>query len=332
MISIIVPVYNAEKYLDKCLSSLSNQSFFDYEIIIVNDGSTDNSKSIIERYCKYNNHFVYLEKENGGQVSSYLLGINHSNGDYIGFVDSDDFIREDMFELMYNKAKETDCEIVICKRIDVDQNNNIIGEEKDIIKEGFYTGIALKEIYDLTFPKFNGVHMHNSRWNKIFKRDLIMQNLCYCFEWVRTFEDRFIVPSCVFSAKSIYIYNDNLYYYRHLPTGSHAKTRPELLTIIKKLYESQTDMLIKYNHYVEYSKHLDEALLNYVSLYIDRNIVKPKLYKEKYKYSRELFNDKLICKKMKENKKELTGKKGMALKLCYPFKLSFLFSLLCCLV
>jgi len=112
-VSVIVPVYNTEKYLEKCLNSLLKQTLKEIEIIVVNDGSTDNSKKVLEAFKEYNN-IVYLEKKNGGLSDARNYGIAHANGEYIGFVDSDDSIDSNMYQLMYEKAKESDADLVEC--------------------------------------------------------------------------------------------------------------------------------------------------------------------------------------------------------------------------
>ena len=113
-VSVIVPVYNVEEYLERCLDSLVNQTLKDIEIIIVNDGSTDGSKEIIQKYLNKYKNIVYLEKENGGLSSARNYGIPYAKGEYIGFVDSDDYVELTMYEKMYNKAIEEKSDMVEC--------------------------------------------------------------------------------------------------------------------------------------------------------------------------------------------------------------------------
>ena len=113
-VSVIVPVYNVEEYLERCLDSLVNQTLKDIEIIIVNDGSTDGSKEIIQKYLNKYKNIVYLEKENGGLSSARNYGIPYAKGEYIGFVDSDDYVEITMYENMYNKAIEEKSDMVEC--------------------------------------------------------------------------------------------------------------------------------------------------------------------------------------------------------------------------
>ena len=113
-VSVIVPVYNVEKYLRKCLDSLVNQTFNDYEIILVNDGSTDTSQSIIDEYVSKYPIIKAYKKENGGMSSARNVALSYATGEYIAFVDSDDFVEMFFLEKMYNRAIETNSDVVIC--------------------------------------------------------------------------------------------------------------------------------------------------------------------------------------------------------------------------
>ena len=329
MISIIVPVYNSENYLIQCLDSLVNQSFNDFELIVVDDGSTDSSGTIIDEYAKQHSNFIAFHKKNEGQVSAYLYGIEQSKGDYIGFVDADDYIKPNMFQKMYILAIENNADVVVCNRIDVNEKNIVLRKEKSLLQEGLYFGDSIKQVWDLTFPPFNGQHMHNSRWNKIFKKELLLQNLCYCQDKVRTFEDRFIVPACIFSAKSIYIVEDNLYFYRQLSMSSKTKKRKELLDIILLLSKRQKEMLERYGLYEEYQDKYEEGILDCVGIFFNRNVLIEQPFKEKYRETKKVFNNKYIMGLFKKHKNKLCGKKGKAIKLAMFFHSPLLFAVLC---
>ena len=114
-VSIIVPVYNVEKYIDKCLKSLVEQTLSDIEIIIVNDGSTDDSKKVIDNYIeRYPEKIVYLEKKNGGLSDARNYGMPYAKGEYIAFLDSDDYVEKDIYEKMYEVAKNENSDMVEC--------------------------------------------------------------------------------------------------------------------------------------------------------------------------------------------------------------------------
>lgn len=156
-VSVIVPVYNVEKYLEKCLESLVNQTLKDIEIIIVNDGSTDNSEIIINKYLnKYKEKIKYLKKENGGLSDARNFGMKYATAEYIAFLDSDDYADITTYEKMYNKAIEENCDFVECNFIWKYENKEI----KD-------TGVVYKNKHEM---------FENARviaWNKLIKRDLL---------------------------------------------------------------------------------------------------------------------------------------------------------------
>ena len=125
-ISVIIPVYNTEKYIEKCLESLAKQTMQDFEVIIVNDGSTDNSKKVIKDYMKNSNLDIkYLEKENGGLASARNYGIEHASGKYISFFDSDDYLDKDLYKNL-EKYMDEDIDLIKFKMKTVDEKENVI--------------------------------------------------------------------------------------------------------------------------------------------------------------------------------------------------------------
>jgi len=138
-VSVIVPIYNTEQYLQKCINSILNQSFKDFEMILVNDGSTDRSVEIIEKYKTESSNIVVINKENAGLGQARNSALEICNGDYIAFVDSDDCIELDMLKLMYSKSLEQDLDILICnyKFVDVNgvriRDDNVILNDNEII-------------------------------------------------------------------------------------------------------------------------------------------------------------------------------------------------------
>lgn len=164
-ISIIVPIYNGENYIDKCIQSILNQTYSNIEVLLINDGSSDNSKKICEEYEKKDNRIKLINKENAGPGSAKNTGINHATGDYIGFVDSDDYIEKDMFEVLYNLSVENDADIsmvAFTKVVDGKKMNTINFSGETII----YNKIeAMKEL-------FLDREIKNYSWNKLFKKEL----------------------------------------------------------------------------------------------------------------------------------------------------------------
>ena len=165
LISIIVPVYNTEKYLKKSIDSIINQTYKNIEIILVNDGSTDNSKKICEEYKKKDKRIRLINKENGGQGSAKNTGIQYATGNYIGFVDSDDYIDEDMYEVLYNLCIDNHAEISMIafnKVIDGKIMKTINFNEEIMVLDKFN---AMKELLlDREIKSYN--------WNKLYKKEL----------------------------------------------------------------------------------------------------------------------------------------------------------------
>lgn len=167
-VSVIIPVYNTEKYLKDCLESVVNQTLQELEIILINDGSTDSSLSIMERYKeKYPERIQLLSKENGGQATARNMAIPLCHGEYIGFVDSDDYIEPTMYETMYKKALDTKADYVECDYVNVKINDR--GEQERIADYGSrvreYTGKRDMFIDPMLAP-----------WNKIYRRELLQNS------------------------------------------------------------------------------------------------------------------------------------------------------------
>ena len=158
-VSIIVPVYNVEEYLARCLDSLVNQSLKDIEIIVVNDGSPDNSQKIIDNYCKKYKNIKSFIKENGGLSDARNFGIEKAQGEYIAFLDSDDYVTTDMYMEMYNKAISGDFDMVVC-------DLNYVYDDK-IIKASCNVKKDTNNIKDVM------LNIYPAAWNKIFKRNLM---------------------------------------------------------------------------------------------------------------------------------------------------------------
>lgn len=178
-VSVIVPIYNTEKFLKKCIESILNQALQEIEIILINDGSTDNSHTICFEYAKkYSEKIKYINNKNIGCSATRNLGIELAQGEYIAFVDSDDYIEKEMYEEMYIKSQKTASDIVICGF------RYIYEKEKEVFipkKEYSYLDIKNKPSYV---------------WNKLFKKELLIKNNIifpleshYCEDFVFSFEN-----------------------------------------------------------------------------------------------------------------------------------------------
>lgn len=164
LISIIVPVYNVEEFLEKCIDSILNQTFKNFELILINDGSTDNSGNICEKYSKKDDRIIVIHKKNGGVSSARNVGLDLAQGEYIGFVDSDDFIEEDMYELLYTLITETKKDIANVGINFIYENIKVESSKYD--KKIFNKYEAMENLLKY---KFYGDYI----WTNLFKADLI---------------------------------------------------------------------------------------------------------------------------------------------------------------
>lgn len=161
-ISIIMPVYNAEKFVDNSIKSLLNQTLKDIEIILVNDGSKDNSLDILKSYEDKYDNVIVIDQKNGGPGAARNSGLKVANGEYIAYIDCDDFVAENMYENLYNKAKTKDFDVVECNFMYTDGKKNW-GGVHDLDSD----------IFSLNEKKEYMTKMYPVLWNKIYKFDVI---------------------------------------------------------------------------------------------------------------------------------------------------------------
>ena len=254
-VSVIVPVYNVEKYLDECLSSLVNQTLSDIEIIVVNDGTKDNSQNIIDQYVKqYPNKVISLIKENGGLGDARNYGIPYAKGEYIGFVDSDDIVHLEMYEKMFNKAKLENSDLVLCDLEYFYETSN-----EKMVKEGLVQieNIDINKTVFLS-PLF--------AWNKLYRRSLFIESgLKYPIGlW---YEDIPVTVPFFTLAKKISYVHETLIYYRQRSTsimGSVDNTKVKDIFDIMHLcltYFKDHNLLETYHDELEFL-FLEHLMLN----------------------------------------------------------------------
>lgn len=214
-ISIIVPVYNVEKYVKKCIDSILNQTFKDFELILVDDGSTDNCGKICDEYSKDDSRVRVVHKENGGLSDSRNTGIELSRGEYLGFVDSDDYIAFDMYETLYNNLTLHNADISVCGIYNC-YDGNKYPECSDKMFMVLDTKQALKEV--LIGEKFSV-----PACNKLYKKSLF-DNIKYPVG--KLSEDAFVTPTLISNSNKVVVTTEPKYYYVHRKgsiTSSHFK-------------------------------------------------------------------------------------------------------------
>ncbi|MBR0462271.1 MAG: glycosyltransferase [Erysipelotrichaceae bacterium] len=219
-VSVIVPVYNVDKYLRKCLDSLVSQTLKDIEILVINDSSPDDSQAIIDEYKEKYPQIRSFIKENGGVSSVRNYGLKAAEGEYIGFVDGDDYIEKDMYEKLYNLAKSSDANVAVCAYY-----YNEDGKET-VRKEFHYRNT--KEM----LTRFYGV-----LWNKIYKKEYI-DSLDFSFPEGRRFEDSSYLTHMALTMKDFVFTDEPLIHYvqrKGSLTNTSSKTVLDAIEMLNDL-------------------------------------------------------------------------------------------------
>lgn len=210
-VSIIVPIYNGEKYIERCLNSIISQTLENIEIILVNDNSTDETKSIIEKYSKqYKNIVVINKKNNEGVGAARNNGMKIAKGEYIGFIDADDVINDDMYENLYKLAKYSNSDLAMCSYIRK-YNNECVEVSPNISEKNVY--YDRKKILNKIIPTFvnNIEYGYYYVWNKLYKREFLEgENIV--FEEEITYSEDWLFNLEVFDKAQSFSYINNPYY------------------------------------------------------------------------------------------------------------------------
>ena len=246
-VSIVVPVYNLENYLPRCLDALVNQTLEDIEILCVDDGSKDSAPQIIEDYkAKYPNKVKTFHKENGGEWSARTFGLKHATGEYIGFIDSDDVPEITWAEKLYNAAKENDADIAFSgyDRVDMDTGKTVSTEMNKL-------GRINKPVdWNDDFI----VYANPSLWNKLYRRELVKDSEFLPFRGAN--DTLFLIRSYMDGAKKLTFIPDVLYHY-YLRSSSQIHNMNENdIENLKKYFLVLKDYCIKIGKYEEYKETL----------------------------------------------------------------------------
>lgn len=264
-VSVIVPVYNVEKYLKKCLESIVNQTLSDIEVICVNDGSTDNSLAILKSYEKNDDRFKIISQENGGLGYSRNVGLKYCEGEYIFFLDSDDYIREDALEKLYENAKSNDSDLVFLKIArftnDNEFNYNIPGFDFDEIFEDVDFNNFTFNYHDVKHYVMNASF---AAWCKLYKRDFLNNFDDFTFPVNIEFEDVLFHVKSVIRSKLSFV-PEFLYFYRNNPLSIiNTSDGMDIFEVVS----SVESFLIENNIYGNFKNEFDlfklTQILNYI--------------------------------------------------------------------
>lgn len=274
-LSIIVPVYNVEKYLPKCLESLIKQTLKDIEIICVNDGSMDNSLAILKEFASKDSRIRIIDNQHQGVAKTRNTGIEQSTGEYIGFVDSDDYIDIDFFEKLYNSATKSNSDIAIASILKHKNFFNIYNAK--YTKEE--TAITIQDKIKLCEDK---KHFFFYAWNKIYHSGFIKENNIK-FSEGQIYEDvMFAIKALYYSNKIISVYGTKYHYIEHENSLTKYKD---------KTGEKEHDLIKAYSELQEFCNSKNIEISERLNYYTKENFgFILNLYKGKYQSKIQLFN------------------------------------------
>ncbi len=259
-VSVIVPVYNVEKYLKRCVDSIRGQTLDDIEIILVDDGTPDGSGELCDVWAGEDGRIRVIHKENGGLTSAWKAGVEAASSDYVGFVDGDDWVDADMFERLYRSAMQHHSDMAVCGLVyDYEDASRKKTTETSRLDQEYYDRKAIREEL---FPvlinngSFFGRTIQAARVTKLYRRSLVKKNMKYCDNRVTVGEDLQLTFSFLCDAESVSFLPDYFPYHYWINeasmTGKHdpdymkkiifTKKRIEWIAKVKNVYDFSTQL------------------------------------------------------------------------------------------
>ena len=239
LVSIIVPIHNSEAFLDKCIQSAANQSYKNIEIILVDDGSIDSSGEICDSYSAVDNRIKTIHKNNGGLVSSRKTGLAASSGDYILYIDGDDWIELDMIQNYVDQVLKFNADIVVSSHI-----VNLEGRE-DILMNTLPSGVYNKDkLKSIIYPKmiytgkFSQFGIFSYSWGKLYRKDILLENQLSVDESVTIGEDALCLYPTLLDASVLVILDQPYYHYRQRADSLIKTLRNIEIEKMQKVYDS----------------------------------------------------------------------------------------------
>lgn len=289
-ISIIVPVYNAEKYLPKCIDSLLSQTFKDIEIILINDGSTDSSPEICEKYSIKDQRIIVVSKENEGLAKARQDGIEKAHADYISFLDSDDYYEPTFCETMFNRMVKVGADLVEC---DYYKEINDSRMEHRLYVDDM--GLSQKMFYDRTVRKniVNGTEAVVV-WNKLYRKSIIE---CAIVDYGSSPLEDYVFNAQYYTMVERYEYvHQCLTNYRQVPMSLSRKCNLQTYEILKKSEAIKVHCLEKMGMVTEVDKREDAFwFVNYTVNFLNQYLLSDEPYSDDF--IRQILMDEMLCGK-----------------------------------
>ncbi|MBR6126305.1 glycosyltransferase family 2 protein [bacterium] len=297
MLSVILPIHNVEKYLEKCLESIVRQSYSDIEIVCVNDGSTDNSENIIKSFAAADGRIKLINQPNLGAAAARNNGLDNSRGEYILILDSDDYIEGDALEKMYIKAKESDLDILIAYSYDLDDKTGERILPKYHLKSQY---LSSKEVFDYNdIPDYIFNFSVGWAWDKLYKRSFV-EKYGLRFPNLQNTEDAYFVFMSLILAKRISVINEALITHRVNNENQLSQSRERGLLCFSDAIMNIKEDLERRNLYYK----VEKSYTNWVMEHTVWQYRTAKTPESKEKIREELLNKIYPEFKMKEKNEE----------------------------
>lgn len=325
LISVVVPVYNVEKYLNRCIDSILNQTFKQIEIILVDDGSTDNSPVICDEYCDRYENIKVIHKKNDRVAAARNDGIKLATGKYIALVDSDDWIEPNMLEEMYNKAEEFHTDITMCdfRKVGVESEHTV----SQPIREGYYDRDMIESELFPCLIMFENIEFPPtiSNWTCLFRREFLIENNLFYDEDIHYCEDSIFGSKAMYNANGFY-YMKNIYFYNYFYNPNSTTS-----TCNMKKWDSYLIINQRLKEYFKDSKFDFSRQIKINMLYFTLNFLgeigKSSLdFNEKRKLCKELFSKECVKNTFKDFKLPSVNYKLKIILLMIKYKMSFIYS------
>ena len=307
LISIIVPIYKVEKLLTKCVDSLLAQTYQNLEIILVDDGSPDACPQMCDEFAKQDSRIKVLHKQNGGLMAAWIDGVKMSSGEFVAFVDSDDWVEPSFIEDLYHPYTQIkDLGLSICKYYRASDSKKL---EQNATKDnlvGLLEGDSFENYKNKYIEKFP-----HYRWNKLFKRESIISNLKYCDTRINMWEDVCMSVACILDSKKIFIVDKYLYDYYDRPSSMVNVYKENMLQNFEYFYPKFIEVLNDKKYAT------NENIIDHITriLYIvSKNIILSNA-KEKKKIFNNLYNSWLYEEAKKYDSSTLAGVNKIFMKL-----------------